>query len=643
MNKIILLVGIFENNELLQNLEELGFDVLPNIETGEDALKLAFQNKPDLAIVSNQLFGRLDNFVIADLLYDVYNIPVILQVDSFDEQFVKRAKVSLINEYLPTGCNLELLKFTITKTFLNHDKNKKLKDEVEVFKSIIDSSPEILFKLSKDFKIQFASRSVKNILGYNYNNLLNRSIFEFVDSEDQSKIIDLYTGQTRNAFSSVPVSLRIKNNENQFIHLSGTAKFSNLVGKQSDIILSLSKTGDKKLEFPSGESEKEYFTQILEYAPYGIAIISDQEFKFVNPEFTEITGYTLRDIKALDDWFKLAFRDDSYRKVVKEMWNTDFNLKRVVRTLSIQCKNGEVKQLDFRPNRIATNKLVISIIDVTEQRRNQEALNNYLEEIKESKSKIEKKNEELNNLNKALKESEQKLKELNEDKDKFFSILAHDLRTPFNALLGLSEFVIQEYNELSSDEVIKIVKDINSAGQNLFRLLENLLSWSRLTSGRADFNPEKVDLYGIALQAVLLLKQTAEKKEISLKNSIQKNSFVFVDETMIESVIENLITNAIKFTPRKGSIEISSKELTDAYQISISDTGVGISEENLQKLFRMDVHFTEYGTEREKGSGLGLLLCKEHVQKNGGKIWVESEEGKGSTFYFTVPKAQLSK
>ena len=196
---------------------------------------------------------------------------------------------------------------------------------------------------------------------------------------------------------------------------------------------------------------------------------------------------------------------------------------------------------------------------------------------------------------------------------------------------------------MTSDEVIKIVKDINSAGQNLFRLLENLLSWSRLTSGRADFNPEKVDLYVIALQAVMLLKQTAEKKEIDLLNLVPKNSLAFIDETMIESVIENLVTNAIKFTPRKGSIKISSKELADAYQISISDTGVGISEENLQKLFRMDIHFTEYGTEREKGSGLGLLLCKEHVQKNGGKIWVESEEGKGSTFYFTVPKAKLNK
>lgn len=643
MNKKILLVGIFENNNLLQNLEELGFDILTNIETGEDALKLALQNKPDLAIVSNQLLGRLDNFVTADLLYDVYNIPVILQVEAFDEQFVNRAKVSLINEYLPADCNQELLEFTITKTFLNHDKNKKLKDEAAVYKNIIDSSPEIIFKLSKDFKIRFASRPVKSTLGYNYSGLIDRSIFEYIDPEDKNKIIDLYARQTRNELSPIPIDLRIKDKKNQFVLLSGTAKFANLAGNQSELILSLSKAGEKKFELPSYKPDEVYFTQILEYAPYGIAIISDQEFKFINPEFTAITGYTLNDIKVLDDWFNLAFRDDSYRQVVKEMWNTDFDLKRVVRTLSIQCKNGEVKQLDFRPNRIANNKLVISIIDVTEQRRTQEALNNYLEEIKESKSKIEKKNAELNNLNKALKESEQKLKELNEDKDKFFSILAHDLRTPFNALLGLSEFVIQEYDELTSDEVIKIVKDINSAGQNLFRLLENLLSWSRLTSGRADFNPEKVDLYVIALQAVMLLKQTAEKKEIDLLNLVPKNSLAFIDETMIESVIENLVTNAIKFTPRKGSIKISSKELADAYQISISDTGVGISEENLQKLFRMDIHFTEYGTEREKGSGLGLLLCKEHVQKNGGKIWVESEEGKGSTFYFTVPKAKLNK
>ena len=643
MNKKILLVGIFENDNLLQNLEELGFDILTNIETGEDALKLALQNKPDLAIVSNQLLGRLDNFVTADLLYDVYNLPVILQVEAFDEQFVNRAKVSLINEYLPADCNKELLEFTITKTFLNHDKNKKLKDEAAVYKNIIDSSPEIIFKLSKDFKIRFASRSVKSILGYNYSGLNDRSIFEYIDPEDKNKIIDLYARQTRNELSPIPIDLRIKDKKNQFVLLSGTAKFANLAGNQSELILSLSKAGGKKFELPSYKPDEVYFTQILEYAPYGIAIISDQKFRFINPEFTAITGYTLNDIKVLDDWFNLAFRDDSYRQVVKEMWNTDFDLKRVVRTLSIQCKNGEIKQLDFRPNKIANNKLVISIIDVTEQRRTQEALNNYLEEIKESKSKIEKKNAELNNLNKALKESEQKLKELNEDKDKFFSILAHDLRTPFNALLGLSEFVIQEYDELTSDEVIKIVKDINSAGQNLFRLLENLLSWSRLTSGRADFNPEKVDLYVIALQAVMLLKQTAEKKEIDLLNLVPKNSLAFIDETMIESVIENLVTNAIKFTPRKGSIKISSKELPDAYQISVSDTGVGISEENLQKLFRMDIHFTEYGTEREKGSGLGLLLCKEHVQKNGGKIWVESEEGKGSTFYFTVPKAKLNK
>ncbi len=246
---------------------------------------------------------------------------------------------------------------------------------------------------------------------------------------------------------------------------------------------------------------------------------------------------------------------------------------------------------------------------------------------------------ELQELNATKDKLLKELGELNATKDKFFSIIAHDLRSPFNGLIGASDLLIQSFEALEKEIVIDLIKSMNIASRNAFNLLNNLLEWSRSQTGRIEWDPNITDISIIIRENKLLLKHNAEEKGISVVSEIQDNTFVYADEHMINTIIRNLITNAMKYSRSGEEIRISSKDAGDFLEISVSDEGIGIKPENIGKLFRIDVHHTTKGTANEQGTGLGLILCKEFVEKHNGKIWVESELGKGATFRFTLPKS----
>lgn len=248
--------------------------------------------------------------------------------------------------------------------------------------------------------------------------------------------------------------------------------------------------------------------------------------------------------------------------------------------------------------------------------------------------------EKLARLNEKLRDSETELKRLNASKDKFFSIIAHDLRSPFSSLLGFSEFLEQDINELTPEEISTFAGKINESARNVFSLLENLLQWSRIQTGRMSFEPVYFNIANRITQGIGILSDNSFNKGIELVCAVDPELMVFADENMITSVIQNLIGNAIKFTKPGGSITLSSKENGDYIEISVRDTGVGMSNDDVEKLFRIDQHHTTLGTNEERGTGLGLILCNELITKNSGKMWVESKLGEGSKFYFTLPKFQ---
>jgi signal transduction histidine kinase len=237
---------------------------------------------------------------------------------------------------------------------------------------------------------------------------------------------------------------------------------------------------------------------------------------------------------------------------------------------------------------------------------------------------------------KALKKSEEELRHLNATKDKFFSIIAHDLKSPFNSILGFTEMLKNEARNLDIDSIEKYAGIINSSAQHTFELLENLLDWARMQQGRILFEPKPILFNDIVKSEFESLKETANKKNISLVDGNPENIILKADENMLRIVIRNLISNAIKFTPKQGFIKVTSELHDDYFHISITDSGIGIQPETIGKLFKIETSFTTRGTENEKGTGLGLLLCKEFIEKHGGKIWVESEVGKGSSFNFTL-------
>ncbi|MCD4834708.1 MAG: hybrid sensor histidine kinase/response regulator [Bacteroidales bacterium] len=242
-----------------------------------------------------------------------------------------------------------------------------------------------------------------------------------------------------------------------------------------------------------------------------------------------------------------------------------------------------------------------------------------------------------------LSESYKEIKLLNATKDKFFSIIAHDLKSPFTALLGFSNLLLESHATIDDEERETYIKFINDGSIKTFKLLENLLTWAQSQSGRIEFTPEKINIETLINEIILLLTETAENKEIKLIANTDNSLFVNADKNMIDTVIRNLISNAIKFTPKGGDITIKSHTITDNNnqkfaEISVKDSGVGIPPEIQSKLFKITENISTKGTEEEAGTGLGLILCKEFVEKHGGKIWVESEVKKGSKFIFTIPQ-----
>ena len=227
--------------------------------------------------------------------------------------------------------------------------------------------------------------------------------------------------------------------------------------------------------------------------------------------------------------------------------------------------------------------------------------------------------------------------QLNADKDLFISVLAHDLRSPFNALLGLSELLIENIRQYDIDEIENFVKLIKNSAEDTFALLEDLLKWTRVQSGQIPFKPQKLSLADICKNKLDTLKTIADAKNITINLFIDEHINVFADIDMLKTILRNLVSNAIKFTNKNGAVSIFAEENSEDVTISVSDNGIGIKYNKLAKLFDISQIQTTTGTADETGSGLGLLLCKEFVEKHRGKIWVVSEYGKGSDFKFTLP------
>lgn len=257
--------------------------------------------------------------------------------------------------------------------------------------------------------------------------------------------------------------------------------------------------------------------------------------------------------------------------------------------------------------------------------------NNILEEkLTQNNLKIERQRDELDKQKKELEE-------LNATKDKFFTIIAHDLKNPFNTVIGLSELLIERYDTYDSNKIKEFIRQINKFSNNAYNLLEDLLKWAKSQTGRMEVKPEKVEVFELAIENMNLFQEKAEKKGVKINANVKMGLFAYIDKNMICTVLRNLISNSVKFTNSGDIINIEAKSLNEHIEIMVTDTGIGVPEENLKKIFKIDSHISTQGTADEIGTGLGLIISREFVEKNGGTINVKSKEGNGTQFMFTVP------
>lgn len=318
--------------------------------------------------------------------------------------------------------------------------------------------------------------------------------------------------------------------------------------------------------------------------------------------------------------------------------------------------NGKAKEASTTfPGKELEGESLTAIIDITERKNAAKALlkaqQTLEEKVKQRTKQLEdasislleiteeklKDSEKMVMLYEQLVESEKKLKEQNENKDKFFALLSHDLRTPFNGIMGFAKLLTNKIDTLSKDEIKLYASHIYTLSQNFDKLMNDLLVWCNVQMNNVVFQPGKVCICKIIEETIGIFSDNAKEKGIDIVWSCQMDYYVKADENMVKSVFRNLLSNALKFTNRGGKIVVESKCDEDFCEISIADNGIGISDRTEDKIFKINEHTGSTGTANEKGTGLGLILSKEFIEKHGGKIWFESEQGKGTTFFFTLP------
>lgn len=246
--------------------------------------------------------------------------------------------------------------------------------------------------------------------------------------------------------------------------------------------------------------------------------------------------------------------------------------------------------------------------------------------------------ETIYKLNRRRIEAERKLRQMGKSKDKFFSLIAHDIKSPFSAFLGYTKILVNESESLDQEETKKIYRSLDKTAKNIYKLLENLLEWSRIQAGRIENQPDNLNLKFVSASAIDLFKPMALQKEVKLFNRVNKDTEVYFDENILNTALRNLISNSLKFTDAGGKISLEANETPRKVFLKVLDTGRGMSEDEIEKLFAMETVHSKEGTEGEKGSGFGLLITRELLEIGGAKIKIKSSPGKGSEFCIELPK-----
>ncbi len=480
-----------------------------------------------------------------------------------------------------------------------------LKENEAKYRYIFENLVDVYYRVSLDGTIEMLSPSVKNISGYSADELIGtNAVFLYNDSHVRDQFIEMI--KSKGKLTNYEMEFKDKNGEVRMLSFNSKLVYddNNKPISIEGIFRDVTSEYEVKKEL---ERERNKFKSLFE-TNLAAVFITDIEGGIIecNPSAAKIFGFeNTGELKKYNVRKMYLYPEDRIHyinrlKKEKALFGYEYPLKRTDGTIFWVLENSRL---------LENNRIIGTMIDITE----------------------------LKNVEKQLRDSEKSLIESNAAKDRFFSIIAHDVRSPFTSLLGLAQMVREDWEEMSEEDKLSAIIHLDNVSKKIFKLLEGLLEWSRIQTNRIEFEPDEFILKDLIESVIHLYFDKVKEKNIQLDVIIESQIKVFTDENLLCTVIRNLLTNALKFTPVNGKIFVSASQSDGFTEISVADSGIGIDKDTLSKLFRIDEKITTLGTEGETGTGMGLVLCSELVKKMGGKIWVESELSKGSKFYFTIP------
>jgi PAS domain S-box-containing protein len=492
-----------------------------------------------------------------------------------------------------------------------------LKESEEFQKTLLENLTSGVMIIDEESKlIENLNPESEKLLGAASSEIIGDHCSKYL-YEDQNRI------DSTNSDNRTPEKCEtiLRSKDGSSIPIFRSIKSITIKERKKNLVNFIDITEIKKLQEELIKSE-ELYRLLAENVTDVIWVLDPKTFKFnyISPSIYKLCGFTVEETMTQPIEMTIAKESIEYMRNVLSDRITEYYFDGgLIKTYSDEliqiCKDGTRIDVEttstFIPN---SEKEISAIIGVSRS----------IQQRKESERQLSKYTTEL--------------KELNSTKDKFFSIIAHDLRNPFSVIIGFIDLLKENYSRYDDSKRIEMIDMLKSSSQKAYTLLENLLTWSRSQTNKILFTPVINNLEEIISLCIEDVKSQAEKKDQRILLALNAENEIILDKNLITVVIRNLLTNAIKFTHRSGLIRVITLNKGAITEITIEDSGVGIPQENLEKLFEIDAKVSSAGTEGEPSSGLGLILCKEFVEKHGGKLWAESEVGKGSRFIFTIPK-----
>ncbi len=485
---------------------------------------------------------------------------------------------------------------------------ESLSESEKKYRSLIQYSSDPIFSFNPDESYRFVNEAFAHPFNKTPEEIIGKTPFEIFSEDEANKRLKI----VRRVFETgekAEIEVRVDAKSGKTLYfLTMADPVKNNAGEVLYVTCVSKDITDRKLAENALMESRERYHDLIEFAVDGVLIGSKDGYIIdANSCICEMSGRTREELLGLH----ISNSIFSPESLKSKPFRFDLLLKgeTVISERLIMRPDGSLITIEMRTKMMPDQTYQTIIRDISE-RKNAELL-----------------------LEKQAKE----LRELNATKDKFMSIIAHDLRSPFNAIIGFSDLMLKNFYELDNETFLKGLRTIESASNHAFKLLENLLIWSRNQSGKYKFLPEMVNVKTQLAESLNMIESEALNKKIKISVSIKKTHKIFVDKNMLDTILRNLISNAIKFSYKGSKIKIAVTETDHQLQFSVSDSGVGISSERLASIFELDKRTNTTGTENEQGTGLGLILCKEFVTVHKGKIWAESTQGSGSCFTFSLP------